>query len=446
MKIPTSKLKYFLVFLMLSNSLFSQKFYEGFVFEAESNLLLPGASIYWEGTNIGTQTDSEGRFFIKEFDRSLNLVISYIGFEKQFIKPEDLYKRKKLQIFLKKTVYNSDEVIVNATRASANSGMAFTNVSKSDIEKQNVGLDMPILLNFSPSLVTTTDAGAGIGYTGLRIRGTDATRINVTVNGIPINDAESQGVYWVNMPDLASSVNSIQIQRGVGTSINGAGAFGGSINIQSNEFVKKPYAEIGTSVGSYNTLKNTIRLGSGLIGDNFTIDGRLSQIKSDGYVDRAFSNLGSYYLSGAYFGKNTFIRFITFGGKEKTYQAWNGIAEEMLNTARTFNAFTYPNQTDNYTQTHYQLLTTQLISSRLSVNANFHYTKGRGYYEEFKEANTLADYGIYKVYNDIESNFVRQKWLDNDFFGTTFSVDYQNFKRFSASFGGAINRYDGDHF
>lgn len=437
---------FFIAYFFTINAIFSQKTYNGSVIEVETNMLLPGASIYWEGTNIGTKSDNNGNFTIKEFDKSLCLIISYVGFEKQIIKPEDLYKRVKLQIKLKKTSYNSDEVIVNALRATDNSAMAFTNIGKSEIAKLNVAQDLPLLLNFTPSLVTTSDAGAGIGYTGLRIRGTDATRINVTVNGIPINDAESQGVYWVNMPDLASSVNSIQIQRGVGTSTNGAGAFGGSINIQSNEFIKEPYAEINSSAGSFNTFKNNIRLGSGLIGGNFTIDGRISRITSDGYVDRAFSNLNSYYLSGAYFGKNSFVRLITFGGNEKTYQSWNGVSEAMLDTARTFNSFTYPNQTDNYTQTHYQLLSTQMISSKLSVNANFHYTKGKGYYEEFRDADKLSDYGIFKVYNYIESEIIRQKWLDNDFYGTTFSIDYQSYKRISASFGGALNRYDGDHF
>ena len=267
---------FFIITYLSISSIFSQKVYTGSVIEVETNMLLPGASIFWEGTNIGTKSDNEGLFEIKEFDKSLSLVISYIGFEKQVIKAEDLYKRVKLQIKLKKTSYNSDEVIVSALRANENSAMAFTNIGKNEIAKLNVGQDLPIILNFTPSLVTTSDAGAGIGYTGLRIRGTDATRINVTVNGIPINDAESQGVYWVNMPDLASSVNSIQIQRGVGTSTNGAGAFGGSINIQSNEFIKAPYAEINTSVGSFNTFKNNIRIGSGLIGGNFTIDGRLS--------------------------------------------------------------------------------------------------------------------------------------------------------------------------
>lgn len=437
---------FFIAVFLAINSLFGQKTYTGSVIEFETNLQLVGASIYWEGTNIGTKSDKEGSFIIKEFDKSLSLIISYIGFEKQIIKPEDLFKRVKLQIKLKKTSYNADEVIVNALRATDNSAMAFTNIGKSEISKLNVGQDLPLLLNFTPSLVTTSDAGAGIGYTGLRIRGTDATRINVTVNGIPINDSESQGVYWVNVPDLASSVNSIQIQRGVGTSTNGAGAFGGSINIQSNEFIKEPYAEINSSAGSFNSFKNNIRLGSGLIGGNFTIDGRLSRITSDGYVDRAFSKLNSYYVSGAYFGKNSFARLITFGGNEKTYQSWNGVSEAMLDTARTFNSFTYPNQTDNYSQTHYQLLTTQMISSKLSVNANFHYTKGKGYYEEFRGADKLSDYGIFKVYNNIESEIVRQKWLDNDFYGTTFSFDYQSFKRISASFGGALNRYDGDHF
>jgi iron complex outermembrane recepter protein len=437
---------YTFILFFLSNLLLAQKVIRGIVLEAETNLPLAGASIYWENTNIGTKTDVRGVFNLKEDGSKSALVISYIGFEKRKIQPQDLYKRNDLQIIINKTIYLADEVVVNGTRANNLSAMAFTNVGKDEISSKNVGLDMPNLLNFTPSMVTTSDAGAGIGYTGLRIRGTDATRINVTVNGIPINDAESQGVYWVNMPDLASSVNSVQIQRGVGTSINGAGAFGGSINIQSNEFAAKQYAEINSSYGSFNSLKNTIKAGSGLINDYFTIDGRLSRIVSDGFVDRGASNLKSYYLSGGYFGKKTFVRLITFGGKEKTYQSWNGIPQDSLATNRTYNAFTYPNQTDNYTQTHYQVLSTYNLSAKWAINANLHYTKGKGYYEEYKEKQKLKDYGYFEKTPTQKTDLVRQKWLDNDFYGITYSIDYQSFKKLSTSIGGGFNIYEGDHF
>jgi iron complex outermembrane recepter protein len=432
--------------MLIANFLMAQQFYKGVVLEAETNLPLAGASVYWENTNIGTRADTRGAFNLKDDGSKSALVISFIGFEKKIIQPQDLYKKNNLEIILQKTIYHADEVIVNATRANDLSAMAFTNLGKSEIASKNVGLDMPNLLNFTPSLVTTSDAGAGIGYTGLRIRGTDATRINVTVNGIPINDAESQGVYWVNMPDLASSVNSVQIQRGVGTSINGAGAFGGSINVQSNEFNKKQYAELNTSYGSFNSLKNTVKAGSGLIGDYFTIDGRLSRIVSDGFVDRGFSNLKSYYLSAGYFGKKTFIRLISFGGKEKTYQSWNGIPQDSLATNRTYNAFTYENQTDNYSQTHYQALSTYSLSNNWAINANLHYTKGKGYYEEFKERQKLASYGYKESSKTEKTDLIRQKWLDNDFYGITYSIDYNNYKKLTASIGGGYNIYEGDHF
>jgi iron complex outermembrane recepter protein len=428
------------------NNTISQNIIKGIVLETERNLPLVGASVYWENTKIGTVSDSKGNFALKEDGTKSSLIISYIGFEKQVVNYEVLTQKNDLKITLFKTTYQADEVIVNATRANNKSAMAFTNLGKSDIGTQNFGQDMPQLLNFTPSLVTTSDAGAGIGYTGLRIRGTDATRINVTVNGIPINDAESQGVYWVNMPDLASSVSSVQIQRGVGTSINGAGAFGGSINIQSNEFEKNQYAELNTSVGSFNSLKNTLKFGSGLLSNRFTLDGRLSRIVSDGFVDRGASNLRSYYVSGGYFGKKSFIRLITFGGKEKTYQSWNGIAEDKLVNDRTYNAFTYENQTDNYTQTHYQALSTFNLSNNIAVNANLHYTKGKGYYEEFKEDQNLSDYGYNASNTANKTELIRQKWLDNDFYGVTYSIDYQSYKKLSASLGGGYNIYDGDHF
>ncbi len=440
------------LFLLLIASFtgFSQNFIKGIVKDTETGQTLSGASVYWKNTKIGTVANLNGAFKIVLQNTDNQLVVSYIGYKTQEFSAKEYGNNTELTIKLEKSTTQADEVIVNATRANENSAMAFTNVGKEDLTKRNVGQDLPILLNFTPSLVTTSDAGAGIGYTGLRIRGTDATRINVTVNGIPINDSEDQGVYWVNMPDLASSVSSVQIQRGVGTSANGAGAFGGSINIQSNEYTPKAYAEINSSVGSFNSFKNTIKFGSGLLGDHFTFDGRLSKITSDGFVDRAFSNLKSYYLSGAYFGKKSFVRLNVFSGQEKTYQSWNGIPEDKLLKDRTYNSFTYKNQTDNYQQNHYQLLSTHTMSSNWMLNANLHYTKGFGYYEEYKEDQQLANYGLPNVTMGAETikntDLIRQKWLDNDFYGTTFSLDYQSHKKFSASLGGAFNVFDGGHF
>jgi iron complex outermembrane recepter protein len=457
MKIISNNYKFYpkaIFLLLISNFLsfnsFSQNILNGIVKENETNSPLAGASVYWKNTNIGIRTDQNGKFKIAKLSAENQLVISFIGFEKLILSESDLQKNPEMEFSLVKSTYQSDEVVVSATRANQNSGMAFTNVKKEDLAKRNAGQDLPILLNFIPSLITTSDAGAGIGYTGLRIRGTDATRINVTVNGIPINDAEDQGVYWVNMPDFASSVSSIQIQRGVGTSSNGAGAFGGTINIQSNEFTKEPYAEINSSAGSFNSFKNTIKIGSGLIGNHFTFDGRLSKISSDGFVDRAFSNLKSYYLSGAYFGKKSFFRLNAFSGAEKTYQSWNGIDEATLKTNRKYNAFTYENQTDNYQQDHYQFLTNHSLSRYWSLNANLFYTKGFGYYEEFKEDQKFSSYGLPDLIIGNETikrtELIRQKWLDNDFYGTTFSLDYQSFKKVSTSLGGGYNIFDGLHF
>ena len=422
----------------------------GKITDAESGKTLSGTTVFLENSTRGTLSNQQGIYRLKNLKSGhYVLKISYLGFEK-VSKTVDLQKDQMLDFSLQKTTFVADEVVVNATRANANSAMAYTNVSKDDIEKQNLGQDIPQLLNFTPSLVTTSDAGAGVGYTGIRIRGTDATRINVTINGIPLNDAESQGVYWVNMPDMASSTNSIQIQRGVGTSTNGAGAFGGTVNLSTNEFRKEAYAELNNSFGSFNTLKNTIKVGSGLLKNKFTIDGRLSRISSDGYVDRASSNLKSFYLSGAYFGKKSFVRLNVFSGKEITYQAWEGVPESLLQTNRTFNLYTYENQTDNYRQDHYQLLSSHILSSDWTFNFNLHFTHGEGYYEQFKEADKFSKYGLPNVVNGTttikKSDFVRRKWLDNDFYGTTFSFDYQGKDKITANIGGGLNQYDGDHF
>ncbi|MDZ7897771.1 MAG: TonB-dependent receptor [Arcicella sp.] len=438
-------------FLLIAHcSLLTAQSISGKITDSESGKTLSGTTVTLENSTRGTITNQQGFYSIKNLQKgSYILKISYLGFEKieQII---DLKKDETFDFKLQKSTFVADEVIVSATRANAKSAMAYSDISKEYLQKQNLGQDIPQLLNFTPSLVTTSDAGAGVGYTGIRIRGTDATRINVTVNGIPINDSESQGTFWVNMPDLASSTNSVQIQRGVGTSTNGAGAFGATVNLSTNEFRKKAYLELNNSFGSFNTWKNTIMVGSGLLKNKFTIDGRLSRISSDGYVDRATSDLKSIYLSGAYFGKKSFVRFNVLSGKEKTYQAWEGVPENLLETNRTFNLYTYENQTDNYRQDHYQLLSSHNLSANWTLNFNLHYTKGAGYYEQFKEADKFERYGLPNVINGNntlkKTDFIRRKWLDNDFYGTTFSLDYQGNNKISANIGGGFNQYDGDHF
>ena len=422
----------------------------GKITDSESGKTLSGTTVMLENSTRGTTTNQQGIYAFKNLQKgSHTLKVSYLGFSK-IIKEVDLQKNETLDFSLQKSTFVADEVVVSATRANAKSAMAYSDISKEYLQKQNLGQDIPQLLNFTPSLVTTSDAGAGVGYTGIRIRGTDATRINVTINGIPINDSESQGVYWVNMPDLASSTNSVQIQRGVGTSTNGAGAFGATVNLSTNEFRKDPYAEINSSLGSFKTRKNTIMVGSGLLNEKFTIDARLSEVSSDGYVDRSASDLKSFYLSGAYFGKKSFVRLNVFSGKEKTYQAWEGVPEGLLKTNRTFNLYTYANQTDNYQQDHYQLLSSHNLTNNWTFNLNFHYTKGAGYYEQFKEADKFSKYGLPNVINGTitikKSDFIRRKWLDNDFYGTTFSFDYQGNNRISANIGGGFNQYDGLHY
>ncbi len=370
---------------------------------------------------------------------------------------------------------NLNEVLVNATRASQKSGMAFTTIRKTALEKQNLGQDIPFLLNQLPSVVVSSDAGAGVGYTGIRIRGSDPTRINVSINGIPYNDAESQGVYWVNMPDFASSVSSIQVQRGVGTSTNGAGAFGGTINVNTLQYEKEPFAEFNTSMGSFNTSKLNLLSSTGLINNHFVFDARLSKIKSDGYVDRATSDLSGYYLSAGYYSKENFVRLNAFGGKEQTYQAWNGVpeglalgnrplfdeyvarnsldqtqADEMWKSGRRYNFYQYENEVDNYQQDHLQLISSFKLSPNWRFNPGLHYTYGRGYFEQFKADEALADYGLQNVEigNETITNtdLVRRKWLDNHFYGTVWSFDYTTDRKLNANIGGAWNSYHGEHY
>ncbi len=352
------------------------------------------------------------------------------------------------------------EVEVVSTRATTKTPVAFTDVTREQISQQNFGKDIPFLLSSTPSVLTTTDAGAGVGYTSIRVRGTDASRINITTNGIPMNDAESHAIYWVNTPDFASSLEDIQIQRGAGTSTNGAGAFGATINMRTQGISPRPYAEISGSYGSFNTHKETVKIGSGLIRDKWGFDARLSDIGSDGYRDRASADLKSYFLQGGYYGGNTTVKFITFGGKEETYHAWDGISKEMLKTNRRYNpngeikrdgeviGF-YDNQIDYYRQMNYQLLVNHIFSPRWNLNVAFHYTDGYGYYEEYKNDRTLIEYGLIPFElngNTIEKqNLVRRKLVDSHFGGGVFSFNY-TCDRLNTSVGGGLNFYINDHY
>lgn len=343
-------------------------------------------------------------------------------------------------------------VEVKAVRANATAPFAKTNLYRKDIAKQNLGQDLPFLLNQTPSIVVNSDAGNGVGYTGIRIRGTDATRINLTLNGIPYNDAESQGIFFVNLPDFVSSVSSIQIQRGVGTSTNGAGAFGATINLSTNEVNKKAYGELNNSFGSFNTWKNTLQFGTGLLDKYFTVDARLSRITSDGYIDRATSNLRSGFISAAYLSNNTNFRFNVFSGKENTYQAWYGISETDLKNNRTVNyagmekpGEPYDNETDNYRQDHYQLFFDQKLGKGCTFNTALFLTEGKGYYEQYKANRKYSDYGMPDPPTATKTDLIRQLWLDNDFYGNIFSLQHQSTKT-NLIVGGGWTKYDGVHF
>ena len=354
----------------------------------------------------------------------------------------------------KDSIISLEPVEVRATRASKTAPFTKLNLSKSEITRENLGQDLPFILDQTPSVVVNSDAGNGIGYTGIRIRGTDATRINVTLNGIPYNDAESQGTFFVDLPDISSSVHSIQIQRGVGTSTNGAGAFGATINVSTNEVNRDPYAELNNSYGSFNTWKNTLRVGSGLLNDHVTLDLRLSNITSDGYIDRAGTNLKSYYFSAAWLAEKSSLRFNAFSGKEKTYQAWYGISQADLDAGhRTVNyagtekpGTPYDNETDNYQQDHYQLFFDQQLNQKTVFNNATFLSRGKGYYEQYKAGEFYADYGLADPAPGISTtDLVRQLWLDNYFYGDVFSLQYQG-DRTMLTLGGGVTRYDGNHY
>lgn len=368
-------------------------------------------------------------------------------------------QNKVAQDSIQKVALN--EIVLSAVRVDEKSPIAYENLSKKQLAKRNLGQDIPLLMSHMTSVVTTTDAGNGIGYSSFRVRGSDATRVNVTLNGIPYNDGESQGSFWVNMPDFGSSVQNLQLQRGVGTSTNGAAAFGASLNLKTDDYSQVANGEIANSFGSYNTRKSTVKFSTGLINDKFEIAGRLSDIHSDGYIDRAASDLRSYFLQGVYVGNTSLIKALVFGGKQKTYQAWNGVEQADIdlygrryNPAGKYkddagNTQYYNNETDNYKQDHYQLHWSERWSEQWSSNVSLHYTKGFGYYENYKKNQKVKEYGLNPVFVDGQeinrTDLIRQKALDNHFYGMVFNTKYTT-DALQILVGGGANKYEGDHF
>jgi len=414
----------------------------------DGNQPLSGTSIIIKGTSQGTTTDTHGNFKFQLKKGTYILVVSAISQPKEV--KINLTKNKSITINMVNSFVNLDEVLVAAVRVKESSPVTHSNITKKELEKRNLGQDIPVLLNYLPSVVTTTDAGAGVGYTGIRVRGSDATRVNVTINGIPYNDAESQGTYWVDLPDFASSTQSMQLQRGVGTSTNGSGAFGASLNILTDAISENPYGEISNSIGSYNTTKNTIKFSTGKINNHIEFAGRVSKIDSDGYIDSAFSHLKSYFLQASYVDDNTLIKALTFGGHEKTYQAWYGVTkDEMATFGRTYNPYTYDNEIDNYQQDHFQLLWNQKLSQNWSSNMALNYSKGKGYYEQYKAGQDFADYNLAPIIIGGETinqtDLIRRRWLENEFYVINANATYKN-NALEFIFGTSVSHYNGDHF
>ena len=454
-----------LCFLLINLTANAQHNFKGRVFD-KNGLKIKGANIKENDDKI-TYTDNNGDFYIFSKKKIINIEITHVGYLKKF-DTINISETKKKFFIIEDGILLKDQIKVLSTRAKDDSPYAYENLTLYELNKNNTGKDIPYLLDFTPSVTITSDAGGGIGYTGIRIRGSDANRINVTINGIPYNDAESHGVFWVDLPDIASSTNTIQIQRGVGSSTNGGGAFGGTISIKTGTPSEKAYVDYGTSMGSFKTFKNTLNLNSGLLKQNWNFALRLSKITSDGYVDRAFSNLWSYYAAASYFTKKSSFQLINFSGKEKTYQSWwgtpesrvfndlngmqevivnNGFDEEqkdnLLNSDRTYNHYTYENEIDNYQQDHYQFHYNYDLSSSSNFNLALHYTYGRGYYEQFRKNDLLSNY--FNDFENVYTNLVRRRWLDNDFYGFTYSY-FKQTKKIELTIGGAYNIYKGDHF
>lgn len=417
----------------------------------ENQNSLSGATILVKETNKGTTTNFDGDFNVSLATGKYTISVSYIGYVSS-TKTVEISKNQEIVFQLIESENLLEEVLVSALRVKENAPVTHSNISKKELAKRNLGQDIPSLLNYLPSVVTSSDAGTGIGYSSLRVRGSDSKRVNVTINGIPYNDAESQGTFWVNLGDFTSSVENIQLQRGVGTSTNGAGAFGASLNLLTDGVAQKQSAEISSAIGSFNTLKNTVKFSSGLLNDHIEFSGRFSKIRSDGYVDRATSDLESYFIQANYIDDNTLIKALIFGGEEITYQAWYGVDAATLKSDRTFNAAGaiynndysvrgfYDNQVDNYKQDHAQLHWNQTYNDAFSSNIAMHYTRGRGYYEEYTQAYVnIADQ------TEGSSDNIVRRYANSHFYGITYSFNYKT-ELLDFIIGGAANRHDGRHF
>ncbi len=421
---------------------------------------LIGATVTVENSLQGTTSNLDGSYIIKKIKPGVYTIsVSFIGYEKKSLEV-NLDKVVVLDFMLQPSSIMGEEIVVNATRASSRMPIAQTSMSKEEIKRTSVGFDIPYLLEMTPSVVATSEGGTGIGNTAFRIRGTDMSRINVTVNGIPLNDPESQGVYWVDLPDFTSSIDNIQVQRGIGTSTNGAAAFGASVNFQTTTLSPEPFTNIDLQAGSFGTWRTSAKIGTGLLNKKFSFEGRFSQLKSDGYIDRGTSDDRSMFLTGAWHTSKSLLRFNLIHGEEHTGITWTGTPGYMLDSIRTYNpegiyqdaagnTRYYRDQKDNYTQTHYQVMYSNQLTNALSLSAALHWTKGTGYYEEYKSKKKFSDYGLQNPIfgNDTikKSDFIRQKWMDNDFYGTTLSLNYCK-GAIDATLGGGWNRYEGNHF
>ena len=441
---------------------------------------LIGASVFLTESQYATITDEQGRFEFLQLPVDIyELKVTYVGYS-AYIQDVELANDYDLDIMMKGGILNIDKIEITANTLNEKSPFSYTEMNKEDVQLENLGQDLPFLLEQTPSVVVTSDAGAGIGYTGIRVRGSDATRVNVTINGVPLNDSESHGVFWVNLPDIASSVDNIQIQRGVGPSTNGAGAFGATVGLKTNYIYQNPFVEASGSYGSFNTKRMSVKFGTGLINDKYTIEGRYSKITSDGYIDRATSDLNSFYFSAAKIEENHSLRINVFSGNERTYQSWygtpeskaNGDIEELTNhynrnkggayevagdsinlfdSGRSYNYYTYANQVDDYAQTHAQFIYNAKTSEKMNINITGHYTRGKGFFEQLKRDQEYADYlfgPLILTGNDsvFSGDLVRRKWLDNHFYGVIANAQYQVNDDLEILVGAGANRYDGGHY
>jgi iron complex outermembrane receptor protein len=437
------KMKKNLLFLFLFVSLITkaqERLLSGKIVN-QSNEPLSGASIIVKGLNKGVATDGEGNFKLRLTEGAYTLQISFIGYQSKE-QEINLITDDSILIILLSNEFILDEVLVSAVRANSNTPVTFTNFDKKEIAKRNLGQDIPILLNYLPSVISSSDAGAGVGYTYLNVRGSNSERINVTINGIPYNDAESHGTFWVNLGDFASSTENLQLQRGVGTSTNGSGAFGASLNILTDAMADEAGGETSNSFGSFNTRKHTVKFTTGRINENFELSGRLSNISSEGYVDRAFADLKSYFLQAAYSDSNRLIKAITFGGNERTYQSWYGLDPQQLAENRRQNPYTYENEVDDYGQNHYQLHWNEIIDNHWSTNLSLNYTKGSGFFEQYKTEENASDFNNLIIDG---SDLIVRRWLDNDFYVANFNANYSK-EDLNIISGVSYSNYKGNHF